>query len=166
MNSGCGPKDPHLQALVARLSAMSADQFNACVRERAQYQADLNDWIAYADEVDFAADDGNALPDAEDHFRFDSSELKRFRQALTRALNAAKKKGVPFDEMGLRQDTFTDALYRDLIAALRAEHGVSARMYDDVAEMDEAASHGEAQWEWVQGGGKDLFAAGRTSTVG
>ena len=155
------------QNLVNRISAMSADQFNACVAARYDYQRAFDAWIEYQEEVDFDFNDADPLPDADILLDVvDKDVLKRIRKKMKAAIVKAKQAGKTNDDEGIRQDVFTEYFSDVLKADLLSTHKVSNAMYDDIAAMDEEVYHGPLRWSLIQGAGKDLDIAGRMTEEG
>ncbi len=155
------------QQLIDRISAMSAEQFNACVAARYEYQEALNAWIQYQDEVQFDSNDVDPLPDADMLLEvIDAEVLEDLREEMRVAIANAKQAGEDVDEDGVRQDIFTEAFSDLLKEDLLSRHDVSQEMYDDMATMDEEVYHGHLQWSLIKGAGKNLDMASRTTRHG
>lgn len=122
------------QELVDRISAVSAEQFNACIAAVYEYQGAFNTWIEYQEEADFESNKNDPIPDADVLLDVvDKQALKYIRKKIQDAIAIAKKTGEDFNEDDIRQEvfleTFSDWLKMDLLTT----HNVSAAMYDDIA---------------------------------
>lgn len=151
---------PQRQALIDRISAMNAQQFNACISARGEYQHAFDVWIEYQDEVAYDNNIDDPLPDPDILLEVvDGQFLEDIGNSMRVALAKAKQAKTDIDEEGIRQDVFTESFSDSLKEDLLATHNVTAASYDGIAQMDQLVNDGELSWSMIGGAGKDLDAA-------
>jgi hypothetical protein len=159
--------DLNQQELVDRISAMSAEQFNACLATCIEDQEAFNEWSAYAEETNFYIKNPDPLPNADTLLDVvDAKTLNCIRSEIRIARKKAKRAGQVIDEESIRETIFTEAFYELGRAHLLSTHNVTTAMYDDIAAMDEEVHEDNLSWTLIQGDGKDLALADYMSRHG
>ncbi len=145
-------------ALIERVSAMSAETFNATLAAYGDYQNDLNTWADYEEGREFDDDPSDPLPGAADAFNFPAPMLARICVLMTVELERLAKSGDDIADPETRRDAFTEAALAACIESLQ-DNGIPKHFFDDIAAMDSEVYEGRLDWSLVTGSGKDLEAA-------
>jgi hypothetical protein len=154
------------QALIDRLSRLSASRFNAVVAAYAEYQEHLNDWHGYESETQFNGSVAQTLPNASQFFNLHASMLKQVKSLMRAALTKRKADGEDISDADCRHDAFTDAVHAVLRDNLKAQASALGRAFDDIGAVDEEVYHGNLAWSMIKGAGKDLAAAAHVTRQG
>ncbi|MDR3388908.1 MAG: hypothetical protein P4L92_17855 [Rudaea sp.] len=154
------------QALVDRLSRLSAERFNAVIDAYGDYQHHLNDWHGYESEIEFNGSAAQTLPNASQFFNFHPSVLKQVKSHMRAALTQLKSDGEDISDADCRHDAFTDAVCATLRGNLKSQATALGRAFDDIGTMDEEVYHGRLVWSMIKGAGKDLAAAAHVTREG
>jgi len=154
------------QALIDRLSRLSAQRFNAVVEAYAEYQEHLSDWHGYESETEFNGSAAQTLPNASQFFNLHPSVLKQVKSLMRAALTQLKTDGEDISDADCRHDAFTDAVHAALRGNLKSQTSALGRAFDDIGAMDEEVYHGNLAWSMIKGAGKDLAAAAHVTRQG
>ncbi len=142
------------KALIARLSAMSADDFNTCLEAYGLYQSNYNQWFSYEEQVDLINDESDDfLPELENYFEFENPDaIIRIQENMRAAILEARQDDSQID----LQDLFMDIMREIIKEDLTLNYAITGQMFEDIAQMDEEVYHGRLEWSMIEGNGKDF----------
>lgn len=141
-------------ALIARLSSLSAQRFNAALAAYAEYQEHLNDWEGYESEIEFNGSATQTLPKASQFFNCHPSVLKQVKTLMRAALTKRKADGEDISDADCRRGALTDAVEATLRGNLKAEASALGRAFDDIGAMDQQVYDDKLAWSMISGAGK------------